>query len=214
MRGRFWPASCRGVLIAGWCWRIHARAAVGSIAARGGDNVWTADDEATFLESAPAHLHLPLLLALWTGQRQGDLLRLPWSAYDGSHIRLQPGQDRRACHRSRSVRRSRPRSMPQQTRAADPHQQPATAVDLARLSDVVEHRREKGRHRRRDVSRSARHGGDAARHRRLHRSRDRDHHRALAARRRTRSSTPTICIAMRRSARAQSGSSNEDKTPN
>ena len=26
------------------------------------------------------HLHLPLLLALWTGQRQGDLLRLPWSA--------------------------------------------------------------------------------------------------------------------------------------
>jgi integrase len=33
-------------------------------------------------------LHLPLLLALWTGQRQGDLLRLPWSAYDGKHIRL------------------------------------------------------------------------------------------------------------------------------
>jgi integrase len=31
---------------------------------------------------------LPLLLALWTGQRQGDLLRLPWSAYDGEHIRL------------------------------------------------------------------------------------------------------------------------------
>jgi integrase len=29
-----------------------------------------------------------MMLALWTGQRQGDLLRLPWSAYDGSHIRL------------------------------------------------------------------------------------------------------------------------------
>jgi hypothetical protein len=28
------------------------------------------------------------LLALWTGQRQGDLLRLPWSAYDGKMIRL------------------------------------------------------------------------------------------------------------------------------
>jgi integrase len=53
------------------------------------ENIWTADDEATFLKSAPAHLHLPLLLALWTGQRQGDLLRLPWSAYDGTHIRLQ-----------------------------------------------------------------------------------------------------------------------------
>jgi integrase len=52
------------------------------------ENIWTAADEATFLERAPTHLRLPLLLALWTGQRQGDLLRLPWSAYDGTHIRL------------------------------------------------------------------------------------------------------------------------------
>ena len=52
------------------------------------DKVWTADDEARFLQHAPAHLHLPLLLGLWTGQRQGDLLRAPWSAYDGTHIRL------------------------------------------------------------------------------------------------------------------------------
>jgi integrase len=28
------------------------------------------------------------LLALWTGQRQGDLLRLPWSAYAGDQLRL------------------------------------------------------------------------------------------------------------------------------
>ena len=52
------------------------------------DFVWSVEDEAAFLEHAPAHLHLPLLLALWTGQRQGDLLRLPWSSYDGSTIRL------------------------------------------------------------------------------------------------------------------------------
>jgi integrase len=52
------------------------------------EKIWTPADEAAFLERAPAHLHLPLLLALWTGQRQGDLLRLPWSAYDGTHIRL------------------------------------------------------------------------------------------------------------------------------
>jgi integrase len=52
------------------------------------DKIWTADDEALFLNRAPPHLHLPLLLALWTGQRQGDLLRLPWSAYDGTSIRL------------------------------------------------------------------------------------------------------------------------------
>jgi integrase len=52
------------------------------------EKIWTPADEAAFLERAPAHLHLPLMLALWTGQRQGDLLRLPWSAYDGTHIRL------------------------------------------------------------------------------------------------------------------------------
>jgi integrase len=52
------------------------------------ERIWTTDDEAAFLKSSPAHLHLPLLLALWTGQRQGDLLRLPWSAYNGTHIRL------------------------------------------------------------------------------------------------------------------------------
>ena len=56
------------------------------------DRVWTDADEAAFLARAPPHLHLPLILALWTGQRQGDLLRLPWSAYDGSTIRLVQGK--------------------------------------------------------------------------------------------------------------------------
>ena len=52
------------------------------------DKIWTADDEAAFYRTAPSHLHLPVLLALWTGQREGDLLRLTWSAYDGETIRL------------------------------------------------------------------------------------------------------------------------------
>jgi integrase len=59
------------------------------------ERIWTADDEVAFLKSAPTHLHLPLLLALWTGQRQGDLLRLPWSAYDGTHIRLRQSKSRK-----------------------------------------------------------------------------------------------------------------------
>jgi len=52
------------------------------------ENIWTADDEAAFMAKAPAHLRMAFMLALWTGQRQGDLLRLPWSAYDGQRIRL------------------------------------------------------------------------------------------------------------------------------
>jgi integrase len=73
----------RGLVLANPCAR-GGRLYRGSRA----DQIWTADDEATFLRHAPKHFHLPLLLALWTGQRQGDLLRLPWSAYDGTHIRL------------------------------------------------------------------------------------------------------------------------------
>src|SRR5664280_3172731 len=53
------------------------------------DKLWRDDDIATFLCSAAPELALALMLALWTGQRQGDLLRLPWSAFDGSHIRFQ-----------------------------------------------------------------------------------------------------------------------------
>ena len=68
---------------------------VGCIAAVArAEKIWTAADEAAFLARAPLHLHLPLLLALWTGQRQGDLLRLPWSAYDGTHIRLRQSENR------------------------------------------------------------------------------------------------------------------------
>jgi integrase len=52
------------------------------------DFVWSTDDELLFLEHASTQFHLPLLLGLWTGQRQGDLLRLTWSAYDGAHLRL------------------------------------------------------------------------------------------------------------------------------
>jgi integrase len=52
------------------------------------DKIWTASDEVAFLRAAPQHLHLALMLGLWTGQRQGDLLRLPWAAYDGRAIRL------------------------------------------------------------------------------------------------------------------------------
>ncbi|TWD55340.1 phage integrase family protein [Agrobacterium vitis] len=56
------------------------------------EHVWTKDDEANFLASAPPHLHLALILALWTGQRQGDLLALTWPQYDGARIRLKQGK--------------------------------------------------------------------------------------------------------------------------
>jgi integrase len=51
--------------------------------------IWTAADIEMFCTVASSQLQFALLLALWTGQRQGDLLRLTWSAYDGTCIRFQ-----------------------------------------------------------------------------------------------------------------------------
>lgn len=52
------------------------------------EKIWMADDIRAFSAVASEPLQMAMLLALWTGQRQGDLLRLSWSAYDGTHIRL------------------------------------------------------------------------------------------------------------------------------
>jgi integrase len=52
------------------------------------NKVGSDDQEAAFLATAPKHMQLPFLLAIWTAQREGDLLRLQWSAYDGKIIRL------------------------------------------------------------------------------------------------------------------------------
>ncbi|WP_158259886.1 tyrosine-type recombinase/integrase [Phyllobacterium phragmitis] len=59
------------------------------------EEIWTDKEIATFKTIAPEYMVRALMLALWTGQRQGDLLRLSWSAYDGQHIRLRQSKTRR-----------------------------------------------------------------------------------------------------------------------
>ena len=54
--------------------------------------IWDDEDVGRFLRTAPPYLRLAMLLAINTGQRQGDLLRLPWSAYDGTNIKLRQGK--------------------------------------------------------------------------------------------------------------------------
>lgn len=76
-------ATDRGLVASNPCVRV-GRVYRGSRA----EKVWTVEDENRFRLHASKQLGLALTLALWTGQRQGDLLRLPWSAYDGKHIRL------------------------------------------------------------------------------------------------------------------------------
>lgn len=50
--------------------------------------VWSHDDEAAFLAAAPPELRLAYLLAVYTAQREGDLLALRWSAWDGECLTL------------------------------------------------------------------------------------------------------------------------------
>lgn len=65
-----------------------------NIAERGGrlyrsdrtEAIWDADAIRAVLATASRPIQVALMLALWTGQRQGDLLRLPWSAYDGQFL--------------------------------------------------------------------------------------------------------------------------------
>ncbi len=52
------------------------------------DTIWSENQQAAFLRTSPSHLMLAFMMALWTGQRQGDLIALPWSAYDGKTIKL------------------------------------------------------------------------------------------------------------------------------
>jgi integrase len=56
------------------------------------EKIWSAEDIKAFGAVASPALQFALLMALWTGQRQGDLLALPWSAYNGTHIRLRQGK--------------------------------------------------------------------------------------------------------------------------
>jgi hypothetical protein len=57
--------------------------------------IWLPEHIAAFMSVAPIEMQRALLLGLHTGQREGDLLRLPWSAYDGAVIRLRQGKTRR-----------------------------------------------------------------------------------------------------------------------
>lgn len=54
--------------------------------------IWLPEHVAAFEAEASPEIELALLLALHTGQRQGDLLRLPWSAYDGQAITMRQGK--------------------------------------------------------------------------------------------------------------------------
>ncbi len=59
------------------------------------EKIWLPEQIEAFMRVAPLELQRALIIALHTGQRQGDILRLPWSAYDGTAISLRQGKSAR-----------------------------------------------------------------------------------------------------------------------
>ena len=57
--------------------------------------IWRPEQIAAFMEVAPLEMQQAMILALHTGQRQGDIVRLCWSNYDGTAISLRQGKSRR-----------------------------------------------------------------------------------------------------------------------
>lgn len=59
------------------------------------DKLWLPPHIERFREAAPADVLLAFELALGTGQRQADILKLAWSSYDGERIRFRQGKRHR-----------------------------------------------------------------------------------------------------------------------
>ncbi len=69
------PDVFRGLILSNPCARPGKR-----YRSQRAQSIWLADDKAALKAVAPSHLWFAFLLAVWTGQRQGDLLRLTWTA--------------------------------------------------------------------------------------------------------------------------------------
>jgi integrase len=57
--------------------------------------IWLPEHIAAFMKVAPLEMQQALIIGLHTGQREGDLLCLAWSSYDGGWIKLRQGKARR-----------------------------------------------------------------------------------------------------------------------
>ncbi|MBR1277457.1 tyrosine-type recombinase/integrase [Bradyrhizobium sp. AUGA SZCCT0283] len=62
--------------------------------------IWLPEHISAFMKVASIEMQRALIIALHTGQRQGDILRLPWSAYDGTALTLRQGKAARKGHRA------------------------------------------------------------------------------------------------------------------
>ena len=147
------------------------------------DKVWSDEEVGRFFDVAPPRLALALLLAINTGQRQGDLLKLPWSSYDGKTHPHPPAQDGRLCLGSCVRRTAQGSGRSATAEPADAGEHGRAAMDRKRLPERLAGDDDQGQNHGPDLSRSARHRGGEAGAGRLQCGRDLLDHRAQARRR-------------------------------
>ena len=56
------------------------------------EKIWLPEHVEAFMRLAPLEMQRALIIALHTGQRQGDIRRLAWTGYDGSSLSLRQGK--------------------------------------------------------------------------------------------------------------------------
>lgn len=69
-------------------WIQHSPATRIRAAAGGHMRAWTVAEYDRIVPLLPEHLRRAVVLARYTGQRRGDLVALPWTAYNGATVRL------------------------------------------------------------------------------------------------------------------------------
>jgi integrase len=60
--------------------------------ARQVNRAWRPEEVKAVLEAAPQALRVPIALGLYTGLREGDVIRITWSAYDGTAFETRQGK--------------------------------------------------------------------------------------------------------------------------
>lgn len=76
----------------GWITANHSTRPKKLYRADRSEKLWRPADLNAFRRVASSEMRLALEMALWTGQRQSDLLKLKWSSYDGNRLAFRQGK--------------------------------------------------------------------------------------------------------------------------
>jgi integrase len=96
------------------------------------DLIWLPEHIHAFMAVASIDLQRALILALHTGQRQGDLLRLAWGNYDGALVSLRQGKTGRKVEIrcTKALKKDAGRRRPEFRRGAYHQDQPALEASV------------------------------------------------------------------------------------